>query len=508
MVNYDMQAFFHPPLIVANEQNLDGEELKGLIEDMVDEHAKARVDILSLCVFARYSTVVKKSSTAQVWKPTPDLFPRPTNDFMYDGYRKLEPYDRVQIVLDQCRKRKIKFVASLRMNDRHRVSEHVQKMFDKHPQWQLQNVIGIFSDRPKGALDFKYAGVRNALLAYVEEFFSAYDADGMEFDFMRMCHMFDPGEAVENAHLLTEMVRKARSLTDAAAQERGRKHLLLGVRVPQTIEECHKLGYEIETWIKEGLIDYICPSDFWSIDFNMRTEDFTSLTKGTNCKVYPSIHPVVTYPTYRFPYLGLNHYCAAANNAYAFGADGISTYNYFWNWSYPGAGPGNMWPNEKLRFLEVLRDLETIRKRDRHYLYYIRWRGPNPTGKVERFNIVLSREAGSRDGFLDFRLSEDLKNTDLAAVLEFKVTGMEYPDQLEIGINKSIIKSSNIVRSYNKAGRSHTAGGRPLRSYFIYRIKLTSPPMIKGDNRLTVRLTNSAGTKELNIQELEVKVTN
>ena len=59
---------------------------------------------------------------------------------------------------------------------------------------------------------------------------------------MRWCHMFEPGEGEQNAHLLTDFTRKARQMLDAAAQRRGRSRLPLGVRVPQTLEECGLSG--------------------------------------------------------------------------------------------------------------------------------------------------------------------------------------------------------------------------------------------------------------------------
>ena len=38
---------------------------------------------------------------------------------------------------------------------------------------------------------------------------------------------------------------------------------MLGARIPQTLAECRALGYDIATWVKEGLVDYIAPSDFF-----------------------------------------------------------------------------------------------------------------------------------------------------------------------------------------------------------------------------------------------------
>ena len=34
-------------------------------------------------------------------------------------------------------------------------------------------------------------------------------------------------------------------------------------------------------WMKEGLADYVCPSDFFYTDFNAKTEHFVKLAEGT-----------------------------------------------------------------------------------------------------------------------------------------------------------------------------------------------------------------------------------
>ena len=65
---------------------------------------------------------------------------------------------------------------------------------------------------------------------------------------------------------MTEFVRGVRSLLEG---EGGRKQrsLLLGVRVPQTLEECHDLGYDVPTWVREERVDYVSPCDSHCSDF-------------------------------------------------------------------------------------------------------------------------------------------------------------------------------------------------------------------------------------------------
>ena len=121
-----------------------------------------------------------------------------------------------------------------------------------------------------------------------------------------------------------------RKLVDEAARRRGGAKLLLGARVPQNMEECTALGFDVKAWVQKGLVDYINPSHFAVTDYNMRTEDFVTLTKGTQCRVYPSVH----HPQYvdfclargrETPVHSGESYRAAAKSYYAYGADGIGS---------------------------------------------------------------------------------------------------------------------------------------------------------------------------------------
>ena len=508
IVSHDQQGLFTPAFVIAETQKLNGRTLVKLIEETVDVHADAKVDILVQCVFARYSTGMPDCKSAQTWRPTPDIFPKPQYNHLWNGMAKLGNRDRLRIVMDRCRKRDIRFVAGMRMNDRHRITRYVQKMYDEHPEWRLEGPVGALSDRV-GALDFKHDGVRQSMLTFIAEFLDKYDADGMEFDYMRMCHMFRPQEARENAYLLTDFMRKARLLLDAASRNRQRGRLLLGVRVPQTMVECTNLGFDVETWIKDGLIDYVCPSDFWATDFVARTEEFSQLTKGTNCKVYPSVSPTAVFPGDVW-YLKPAHYRAAAKNFYAFGADGVAAYNYFWTWSYQHKGVtaklGNVWPTGSLLHLTQLKHAKSIDANERRYLCYPLWRGRCPTGAIKHDRLVVNRKKPKQKAFLRFRMAEDLSKKDVSAILEFKATGMHEDDNVALSLNGKPIDPVDIQRTFDSDGQSLNEGLR-LPAYYLYRIKLQGGVALFGDNQLGARLTSSVGTNDVVIQELEVVVT-
>ena len=457
IVSHDQQALFVPAFVIAEEQKLDGQQVERLIRETVDVHAEAGVDIVSLCFFARYSTGMPRCRTAQTWKPTPDFFPRPAKDFLYNGLEKLGDRDRMQIVVDQCHRRDIKCIANLRMNDRHRVTAYVKELYRQHPEWRLKSPIGAFLDR-KGALNFKYKGVRDHLLAFTSELLERYDVDGLELDYMRMCHMFEPTEARQHAHLLTEMMRSMRAQLAVAARQRNRESLVLGVRVPSTLEECDALGYEVKTWIREGLVDYVTPTDFWNTDFVARTEEFVALTKQTSCKVYPSLSPPSSFPTPDERFLTPAQYRAAANNFYAFGADGLSAYNYFWTWAYKHgdvvAGLGNVWPTRSLDILTQLKDPAACRTGSRQYLAHPLWTGKNqplwhnqsPTGVIRKDKIVLTTDPEKSISTVRLRAAERPSKHPMEVSLEMIVTGMAAEDHLQLSLNNHAIPESRLKK--------------------------------------------------------------
>ena len=490
IVNWDEQSMWTHLLRHAQQKRkLDGKEVKAVLEQMVAEHAKAKVDILVHCVFTLPLGTVPPGFRSFYRVPEDIVYGAPNTE-TETGILQLEEagYDLIQVLLDRSHKDGMQFIGGMRMNDRHGISAG-GPFFQEHPEWRLF---------PSGGMDYKHEGVRKAVLAVTQEFLERYDVDGLELDWMRWCHMFQNAEAVENAPILTDFMAQMRKLLDQVAKKRGRGKLLLGVRVPPTIEECTALGFDVKAWVEKGLTDFICPSDFAVTDFNTKTDDFTALTKGTQCKVYPSVHPqYIDFCLARgkeTPVHSAESYRATAKNFYAFGADGISAYNYQDHWRKPFGSEDGDWP-KALSYLTELRDPEVVARGDRRYMYY----PTSPTHGVvaKHEKIVLDRKVDQPTDSVGFRMAEDLKDSHLSATLEFKVTGMVEGDEIEVVLNGKVIPVDRIERR-------HRADVQP--AFHLYHMPLSSPPAKFGDNEIRLRLTKSAGTETLVAQEFEVLV--
>ncbi|MCP4641813.1 MAG: hypothetical protein GY851_15325 [bacterium] len=498
IVNWDEECMWAPIMGNRNLNDANPAHIKSMVERIVDEHARVGVDSIVHCVlgtgFRSHIPDSKYTDLLTEFRPP-----------------KLDAagIDYFQVVMDRCKHHNVEFIAGIRMNDRHEIPPGT--FIKEHPEWKLK----AFNSN---AMDYTVPEIRQHILDVTQETLDRYDVDGIEYDYMRWCHMFDPGKGKENAHLLTDMHRKARKLVDEAAERRGRSRLKFGVRVPQTPYENEVLGFDIKTWIQEGLVDYVVPADFFYTDFNFRVEDFVGLTEGTDCKIYPQIAPCFCWKG-NMREVNLNHYRAAVNNFHAMGADGFSPYNYqvHWqrrrhpsrDWSRPVSWPG------ALAWLQELKDPNSLAQGNRHYLFFPLWDRNSETSVPNDHRIRLKRESKEVRGTQRLRMCEDFTRPGLRVTLQLKAEGIEESEHLEIALNGHIVPDAWTTRVPAPDGQPE-ADGYPLAAFDEYTVDFAWVPvgdvLVKGDNELSVRLTGSdpdaGGEVVVNEPEVYVHVRN
>lgn len=495
MINWDEQSLWRSQLTMRqrNNQPLDAASVRRVLETAVDEHAKAGFDRLVYCAWARFGSPVPGFKSCDYEERIQEISP---------GFDKLHRAggDQLAILLDRCHQHGMQFLVCLRMNDRHGIAQKA-KFYVENPDLRL--------DGYPGGLDYKHERVRLGVLAFIKEVLDRYDVDGIELDYLRWCHVFQSDEAVENAHLLTDMTRKARAIVDAAAERRGRKKLLLSARVPQTFAECHRLGFDIRTWVQEGLLNYICPSDFFHSDFNMAVDQYVELCRGTGCQVFPAIHPLiqVNHPANIAP----ANYRALARSYYAAGATGIATYNYQYNWRrWTGGDRGVVdgWP-KTLSWMTQLRDPhgEALKDGDRHYLFYPLWQIYSPSGAVKYERIVFERRDGETADAMTIRLYEHNAGPTRRLTMQFRALGLGDGDRLAISLNDTRIPDDSITTSFDADGQT-AKEGRPCGPFHLHQFPIQQAWLKPGENRLAVRLAQQAdnGADQIVVKEIEVRV--
>ena len=382
----------------------------------------------------------------------------------------------LNLFIERTHHKGMKFVAAIRMNDRH---GHNKKFLDAHPDWLLEEF-------PFG-VDFSIREVREWMFNIMNEIVQKFDVDGLDLDFMRSGHMFPRETARESHAKMTDLLRQVKTMLDATSKLKS-KELSLGVRVPQTLHECRLLGLDVPTWIKEGLIDSITPSDDYFTDFNAPYEEFGELIKGTGIKMYPSIHPPVAegYRQLNHTHMSRAMYRAAVKNFYMAGAHGVSVYNYHYAWRAGWNPPRARYVMKWLREFKYPQKLETG---DRHYAFYplrsspvnIRWE----TGYRPRAAITLDRIKTVSTGTLDLRIAEDL-DPGITALMSFNAKHLGRNDRIKVELNGTEIPTAKIKRVYVSEGRKAGIHYPPMGPHSRCDFALTSPPAVRGKNTIKV----------------------
>ena len=313
---------------------------------------------------------------------------------------------------------------------------------------------------------------------------------------------------------MTGLIERARALLDQRGADRGRR-LQLGVRVPQTVAECHDVGLDVPAWIAARLVDYVAPMDSMYSDFNPAYEEFSSLTAGSSCRFYPGVLPYCSHRDRSGSALSLDNYRALVHTLQRQGADGISIYNYQMHWDgFRSTGRDNgsetMYPTA-LAHLRELADLERVARGPRHYLFHSMWGdldayrppGSSSSGAQRNAAVRLQRGAEEASGSYPFRLYEDIAAAGHAR-LHFRVAGLTPADPLAVALNDVPITAPRLRRIWHPDGRA-APYGRALPAYTSCMFDLEPGSTVAGDNRLTVSVP-AGPPAELLIDEVEVTV--
>lgn len=201
----------------------------------------------------------------------------------YFELHKLGIDDVFALLIPRSRERGISPWISLRMNDHHYTKDptRVSPLFFEHPELRTRGGTGLFNyARPE---------VREHYLELVREVLARYDVDGIELDWIRTPDNFETREQETGRVILTEFVRQVRQETRSASARRGHP-VRLAVRVPATPELARGKGFEAVAWAREGLVDMIIPSDWWSGYSDIPVEDWrTQLgSAGQACQIMPA----------------------------------------------------------------------------------------------------------------------------------------------------------------------------------------------------------------------------
>ena len=289
---------------------------------------------------------------------------------LYDseGYRqwKEQGIDIAAIFAEESSKRGIESFYNYRINgsdnDLGPFSKIPMKL--KHPEWLIHTWPG-----PVGLWNYAIPEVRRYKLSILREIAERFDYDGISLDFARVCPVLPPGKAWANRNKMTDFLREFRSITQEVAHRRGRP-LLVGARIPENLQGCHFDGLDIETWVREGLVDVLA---LGIRSFDVDIAAFRRITAGTHVKLYPSVDDHHASDGYATPPIDI--YRGVAANWWRQGADGIQTFNFNHAPDFPFR---EVWETH----LQAYRELgspRTLHRKNKRFVVQRRGGGHGPT---------------------------------------------------------------------------------------------------------------------------------
>jgi peptidoglycan/xylan/chitin deacetylase (PgdA/CDA1 family) len=316
--------------------------------------------------------------------------------------------------------------ASVRMNDNHFSGLQPEDMArSKHrglTQFRRDHPEYLIGDRTTEwfalSYDFSIAEVRQRRFDSIVETCNLYDWDGVELDWQRHAFHFDEDYAYRFRYTLTDLQRAVRRLADEISERRG-KPFYVAARVNGYLEMCANIGYDIPTWVDEGLVDILIPAGGAASETEAEVAKFKELCEGTDVVVYPGfdsgIPGVSPYPEGGYVKDQMMTRAISARH-YAQGADGI----YVFNWHANGATRRDL--------LSTIGSPETLRQTDkvyaatnRHIVYEGDWRGAYRKDRLRGTVPVPLRETITGDGpMMIIEVADDL-NTDVPSSLELRV---------------------------------------------------------------------------------------
>ncbi|GMV99715.1 MAG: hypothetical protein AMXMBFR84_08540 [Candidatus Hydrogenedentota bacterium] len=246
------------------------------LNQFVDQYAGTTVTHLFLNPNAMKASF-KSTTREAIWELGNQKMPEGVGKTWIDNARLLHErgLDPYAVWIARCREKGISPWISMRMNDIHDVPDNTSYLHSSfwlnHPEfWRVPNETqGGWTSR---ALDFGHAEVREHAMAFLRELFERYDPDGFELDWMRFGWHFKDGEEAQGAELLTQFMSETRDLATEWSAKRGHP-IKIGARVPFHPDAAKGLGMDGVRWAKEGLVDMLVPTPFWTTsDFDIPVE--------------------------------------------------------------------------------------------------------------------------------------------------------------------------------------------------------------------------------------------
>ena len=349
--------------------------------------------------------------------------------------------DPLKITEKFCRRNNFEFFVSLRCNDTHDTSHRPDRPHSRFSQYKRDHpeyLMGSYYKRPPycswSAVDFTHKEVREHFLAMIRELLTNYEVDGIELDFCRHLQYFKSvawgGTASQQEiAMMTSCMREIRNMAEEIGRKRSRP-ILIAARLPDSAGYSKAVGLDIESWMREKLIDIYIGSFYLRFNY-WRTS--VELAHKYGVKFYASMDESrIRTSDWAFSRTTLATDRARQAAALAAGVDGI----YYFN------REGRRALKDMMR--GTLADIILDEKR---YFISYRYRSPERylkngdvyMNKSELLPSVPSMISKSKDAEMEIEIGDDFSlpavkaaNPKLTAVLK---TASKVTESLKISLN-------------------------------------------------------------------------
>lgn len=339
-------------------------------------------------------------------------------------------------------------------------------------------------------VDYKYSEVREHYFRIIEELATKFELSGIELDYMRHPAFFRPEEAKSNAYLMTDFIERVKGLFDKISLANGNKIKLL-VRVPPTIYDSLRIGLDVETWIKEDLVDMVAAGGGF-MPFEMPIKEFVEAAKNSKCRIYGSFEALRWALDEEVLY-------ALAMRYWDAGVDGLYFFNYF-----------NTPAQWKQKVIGKMADPVQLQKAPKRYELDHYDRVETPSAHVGAFRYAIPRAQlpvrfeqthSGRGVILNMDIADDIdiarRDKSLSGcVLELGFTGLTGNDYklINISINEKIVggQSNNVSKDgwehleFDQKRNYHTDMKPVKTNGILIKFDLIEADLTKGNNKIKV----------------------
>jgi len=126
--------------------------------------------------------------------------------------------------------------------------------------------------------------------------------------------------------MMTGLLRRIRAMMDEAGARRGRP-ILFAVRTPDSPGYCKGLGLDVESWMREGLIDIWIVSGYFRLQ---EWKETVAVGRRFGVQVWASLDESRVTGGRDSSYNSRESYRARAMNAWSGGVDSIWLFNFFY----------------------------------------------------------------------------------------------------------------------------------------------------------------------------------